>query len=389
MRKRIPAMLLAIAALMVMPVSAFAADVPALASASSNDSADGKGSATVQLQATLLNELTDLEDVTAHLVIGVPSFAFKDTTDPMSLQQQIAALSQYFQEGAQIGNNFSNAVMTQGQRMMEQRGGNAPPGGVQPIDLGPEVASSGKTEDLFIFKVDHITLKKGQRMVIPVTEFKLDYRDVYTLDIPFTPPPEVWRNFNTPQQDEIARLLAKPKTIHKVRLTNKSRFPLTTAPALVAMGDRVISQGMMTYTAPGAETDLELTQAVDVRVKKKEKETARRPNAEAWQGDQYMRVDLEGTISVTNFGTKPVEIDVTRQVLGNLDQAGDGGKTESVNVFEQDEMLPGTQFPQWWSWYNWPNWWRHFNGVGKATWTVKLEPGKSTELKYTWHYYWR
>src|SRR5918992_134567 len=56
---------------------------------------DGKGAATVRRQATLLNELTDLEDVTAHLVIGVPSFAFKDTTDPMSLQQQIAALSQY------------------------------------------------------------------------------------------------------------------------------------------------------------------------------------------------------------------------------------------------------------------------------------------------------
>jgi hypothetical protein len=52
-------------------------------------------------------------------------------------------------------------------------------------------------------------------------------------------------------------------------------------------------------------------------------------------------------------------------------------------------MMPGTQFPQWWSWYNWPSWWRHFNGVGKVTWTVKLEPGKSVDLKYTWHYYWR
>jgi hypothetical protein len=45
MRKYILAMLLAIAALMAMPLSAFASELPALASASSNDSADGKGSA--------------------------------------------------------------------------------------------------------------------------------------------------------------------------------------------------------------------------------------------------------------------------------------------------------------------------------------------------------
>ena len=46
---------------------------------------DGKDSATISLEATLLNEMTDLDDVTAHLVVGVPSFAFKDTIDPISL----------------------------------------------------------------------------------------------------------------------------------------------------------------------------------------------------------------------------------------------------------------------------------------------------------------
>jgi hypothetical protein len=45
---------------------------------------DGQGKARVKLQATLLNELADLEDVTAHLVIGVPSFFFKDRRRPSS-----------------------------------------------------------------------------------------------------------------------------------------------------------------------------------------------------------------------------------------------------------------------------------------------------------------
>ena len=43
--------------------------------------------------------------------------------------------------------------------------------------------------------------------------------------------------------------------------------------------------------------------------------------------------------------------------------------------------------PHWWNWYNWPYWWTRLNGVGKFTWKLKLDPGKSTDLGYTWHYF--
>ncbi len=80
---------------------------------------DGRGNAVVRLQAILLNELTDLQGVTANLVIGVPTFYFKDTLDPISLQRHAAQLSQYFQQGdrAQM---LSNAIMTQSARMAER-----------------------------------------------------------------------------------------------------------------------------------------------------------------------------------------------------------------------------------------------------------------------------
>ena len=54
---------------------------------------DGQGKAVVKLQATIINELADLEDVSLNLVVGVPTFTFKDTLDPMSLQQSLAQLS--------------------------------------------------------------------------------------------------------------------------------------------------------------------------------------------------------------------------------------------------------------------------------------------------------
>ncbi len=351
---------------------------------------DGAGKATVKLQATLLNELTDLEDVTCHLVIGVPTFQFKDTTDPMALQASVAQLSPYFREADALGNQmFSNALMTQAPRMTEYRAARP---ATPPADLGPEVGDAAATEDLHIFTVKHVTLKKGQRMVLPVTEFVVPYRDVFVLELPFAPPPEVWRNFNNQQQTEIARLMAAPKVMHKIRLDNKSDQPLTTAPALIIRDDRVLGQGMMTYTAKGGSTDLPVTTAVDIQVKKTDNETKRTPNAVNWDGNHYARIDLAGTVSLTNYKAKPVDLEIVRHALRNITEAGQSGQIEMVNVFEDSSFAPaggvGYQ-PMWWTWWNWPYWWSRFNGVGRITWKLTLEPDKSESLTYNWHYFWR
>jgi len=66
-------------------------------------------------------------------------------------------------------------------------------------------------------------------MVLPVAEFTLPYKDVFTLELPFAPPPEVRGNFGGEQQRELARLFNSPKVWHKLRLTNNSKYPLTTA----------------------------------------------------------------------------------------------------------------------------------------------------------------
>jgi hypothetical protein len=350
---------------------------------------DGRGNAVVQLQATLINELADLEDVTTHLVIGVPRFVFEDTPDPISLQEAAAELSQYFRRDSQTRLGFSNALMTQAAmsaegeffRQDESRGA---------AGAGPEVVGSAENEDLFVFTVEHVSLKKGQRMVLPVSEYEMSYRDVFTLNIPFSPPPEVWRNFNAGRQTELAQILGAPKVMHKVRLSNETEHPLTTAPALILSGDRLLAQGMMRYAAPGADTDLDITHAVDIQVKKKDNETGRVPNAVVWQGDQYGRVDLAGSITLTNYRDTPLTVEVVRHVLGNVASAEHGGEIEMVNLFEDPSFAEGPgPFPTWWGWFSWPWWWHHFNSVGRITWTVELQPSEPLELGYTWNYFWR
>lgn len=357
---------------------------------------DGKGNAIIKMQATLINEMADLKDVTANLVVGVPSFAFKDTADPIGLQQTLAQLSPYFDQNSRMGGQMSNSIMTQS-RYAERGGGGFGGGGGGAAGPGapggelPEMAGSNKNEDLFVFTVRHVTLKKGERMVLPVSEYAVKYKDVFTLDVPFAPPREVRSNgsLSYEQQQELSRLTSAPKVMHKIRITNSSAQPLTTAPTLIMNGERVIAQGMMSYTPPKSDVDLALTTAVDVGVKKTEKEVSRKPNAEQWQGNAFGLVEMSGILCLSNYRATTVEVEVTRYVLGAVGKADHNGEAAMVNAFEDGAFVSDLDQPTWWRWYNWPYWWYHFNGVGRFNWSVKVEPGKNVELGYTWRYYWQ
>ena len=353
-------------------------------------SIDGKGGVHVKLQASIINELTDLQDVTANLVIGVPSFAFKDTPDPISLQQAFAQVSTYFDANSQSSYALSNGIMSQsggfggGGRFSETaRATNRPD-----TEPGPEVGDSKNNEDLFVFNVKHITLKKGQRMTIPVAEYDLKYKDVYKLDISFAPPREVRGNFNTQQQSELAKALASPKAIHVIRILNSGKLPITTAPVLLLNEDKILAQSSTNYASVGNSLDITLTTATDIKVKKTESESLRTPNAENWNGHQYTKVDLNGKLSLTNFKDREVEVEVTRNVLGKAVKADHEGEIIGVNSLEDDEYSTLGDNPSWWGWYSWPYWWSHFNGVSRLKWNVKLAPGKSVDLSYQWNYYW-
>ena len=343
---------------------------------------DGKGGVALKLQAILINELEDIEDTTVHLVIGVPNIYFKDTLDPISLRKALAPLSSYFQDASQTSNLLSNAIMTQTTRMGEYR----PQAPEEPAaDLGPEIAGGGH-EDLFIFTLKGVTLKKGERMVLPVAEAALKYRDVYILDLPFSPPPELQRNSNTEQDREMARLFRSPKVVHKVRLENTARFPLTTAPALILRDGRILAQSLLTYTSQGGTSDLEITKAINIRVGRSDTETGRTPRAERWRGTDFARIDLAGKVSLTSFLGNAAEVEVTRHVLGRADSADHEGTVQAVNAFE-DGRIDIDGLPSWWNWYSWPAGWHQLNGIGRISWNLRLEPGKTVDLGYAWHYF--
>ncbi|MGV3722937.1 MAG: hypothetical protein ACO1SX_18720 [Actinomycetota bacterium] len=369
---------------------------------------DGKGTATIELQATLINEMVDLENVTANLVIGVPTFFFKDTPDPISLQQTFPRLSRYFQPDSQTAFAFSNAIMSQGGFGGMAGGGGLGGGGgrfcgseaesgeetgkamgADPCQAPPalDAVAGDKNEDLFVFTARNVSLKKGQTMVLPISRATMPYRDVYALEIGFAPPREVSGNVPQAQQAELARLLRTPRAQHRLRLQNNAAVPLTTAPALVVSGQRVLAQSMMAYAPPGGVTDLTLTTASDIQVRKTDRETMRAPRPAGFPSGEPLRVEMEGTISLNNLRGAAVDLEVARHLLGNVDSVTGDGKAERLSIFEDESEPAGELRPSWWRYYSWPTWWFHRNSVSKITWKVRLEPGQPVELGYKWHYF--
>ena len=351
---------------------------------------NGEGEAVIKLQGTIVNELADMIDVKAHLVIGVPRFAFQDSPDPISFQEAVAQLSRHFRQDSSTAYSFSNAIMSQQSRSFDEghggRGRREQEGGG--MNLGPELEGMGGHEDLFVFSLDHVTLKKGQRMVLQIAEYALSYTDIYTVDLSFSPPLEMRRDFNSEQQMQLAKLFHAPKAVHKIRLKNESEYPLTTAPATIFRDGMVLAQGMMTYTSIGNEGDLEITTAVNIDVKNSDEQTSSTPNAVRWGGNDYAKFDMKGSIELANYGDKAAKILVKRSVLGEMDAATPGGVSEQLGHGYNGFGFEGS-VPFWWNWCRWPWWWYHLNSIGQASWTVELEPQEKTELEYEWHYFWR
>jgi hypothetical protein len=335
------------------------------------------GKARFELEATLVNDLLDLEHAVVHLVVGVPRFEAQGMLDPLALQGAGALVAAQTAAQDRFSNFLSNALMTQ------VAGGYSADPGV-PAEA-PSFQGASANEDLYVYTLRDVTLARGERMVLPITKFELEYRDVYTLDLPVAPPLEFQSRFDGSRIERLAELAEQQKVQHVLRLNNSSGAPLTTAPALVLSGGRVVGQSILTYVPAGAETDLVMTTALDVCVEKLERETGRSEASVRWNNREYRRIDMSGAYELSNKKREAVELEVRCTVLGLADTVGDGGQFEQLS---SAEWWSDARRPEWWSWWSWPYWWYHWNGVARFEWKLKLIPGAQATLGATWHYYW-
>lgn len=343
----------------------------------------------IELEATLVNDLADLHDARVHMAVGVPNFAFAGETDPMALAEHLAPLgSAYGRQAGASGGMLSNSIMSQvaygGRNDYSSFAGGDDSGG----GTTPELGGGERAEDLYVFTIEHLSLDKGARMVLPLASYQAPFETVYTLDLIAAPPMQAMQNFNSQMQRELAVSLDRPMARHVLRITNDNdqRMPITTAPALIVKNGRTLAQGLLRYASAGAEADLEVGTAVDLTVTASENETGRDAAALTWGSNRFGRIDIAFTGCVTNRKDKPVTIEIKKLALGASDSVGAEGEANAVNLLSETSFWMGST---WWRNYSWPWWWHGVNSATRYNWTLTIEPGEAAEFDATWHYFWK
>ncbi|MHA7813396.1 MAG: hypothetical protein ACX94C_08400 [Phycisphaerales bacterium] len=338
----------------------------------------------LELQATIVNELADLDDITMNFAVGVPSFAFAGSPDPMGLRDALAGLGPHFRTSSGTGSMLSNALMSQTAMMRSDAGGSPAPEAPT-----PELTGSERAEDLFVYTVEHITLKRGARMVVPLVSYEVGYESLYRLEIPARPPFEMSHSIPAQSKTAIERALSRPTPTHVLRIVNNNErgYPITTAPALVLSDGRTLAQGMLTFTAPGGTSDLEVGKGVEIGVEARETEEERELKAVRWNNHDYARARVGFVSELTNRKDKPVRMEVVKIAFGERPQAGQGAQIEMLSPY--DPRLGNEHEWNWWHGYSWPWWWSRFNGMTRISWDVTIEPGDSVEVEASWGYFWR
>jgi hypothetical protein len=87
----------------------------------------------------------------------------------------------------------------------------------------------------------------------------------------------------------------------------------------------------------------------------------------------YTRVDLSGAVTLINQSGRTVDVELTRDIPGNVDTAPEG---EMIRLDRADDPAASRAGRPWTN--------RH-TGSSRAVWKVRLRPGEERELTYTWH----
>lgn len=312
--------------------------------------------AEIFMQGELLNEAEDLVDVPFHVVVGVPNFRFRAVPSPLVLEASMRNLLSQAAPGLMgQGNQMSNALFTQrSSEFRSNRAGGNDSGAV--VELPEELSGKGGN-DLFVYEIEPMTLKKGERATVPILRTKVAYRDVYTWDIDVIHA----ETYATSSADSPSPLVLSENTIwRQVELINNTELPWTTGAAMFVDGFQPLAQELLTYTSPGGICRIPVTVSVDLRGRVEDAEINRELNALQWRGSHYARVQGRIGIEVTNNKANPVPVEVRLRFGGKAKQASNNGKI-SMESFRAD---------------NWQN--RQgdpINNSSKVEWTVDIDPG--------------
>jgi hypothetical protein len=279
--------------------------------------------AQITMQAVVTDDAEDIQDAELFFVVGVPNFAYADTLSPMSLQQSLVDFMKDAERDGDRRKTFgalSNAIRGQNIALDEVEAASQ-----ISLTASVEELSSVPEEDLFLYSRSGVTLTKGERASYNVFAGNVACEHLYS-----------WEVVDQPRVDGFGNVIAQNQNMpdanradsvwHAIRLKNSTKFPWTSAPALVISGTKPVSQDTLPYTPRSASSNLKITIATDIRASHEEREVSRQQDVTHRRGYNYDLVTVEGRLKVKNYKTKNVRLSIDKKLRGKAEFESDEGK---------------------------------------------------------------
>lgn len=319
------------------------------------------------MQGEILNEAEDFINVPVHVVVGVPNFRFRSVPSPMVLE---ATLRNALVQAAPdiMGNNaFSNGLYSQrsGEFASNQAMG-APTRAT--VELPDELIGKGGN-DLFVYELPPMTLRRGERAMVPILRTNIAYRDIYTWDIELT---HAESYAATTADSPSPLVLSETKVWRQVELINDTDIPWTTGAAMIVDGQQPLAQELLTYTSPGGICRVPVTISVDLRGKATDSEIGREFNAFKWRNNDYARVAGKIEVELANNKTEPVLVELRLRFGGKATQATANGKT-ALEAYRAEDWNGRQGNP--------------INNSSVVRWTETIQPGECFKPTVNYDFY--
>ena len=287
--------------------------------------------AKLELEAVLINDMTDLKDSEVYFVVGVPHFLFQNQLSPLSLNRTFSGVAGYLQKDAQI---LSNSMMTTVDGADAGVSLSKPPPAATVDD--EEQTETETAEQLFLYKADAITLKKGERASMRLFSLTVPCIEVFEWTIDDRIQPVSYTTYDG-QPVRVPEYSAN--FWYGLRLTNKTDMPWTTGPALSFREWRPMGQDLLTFTPIGAENVLRVSPATEVYGTHKLEEKSRVTEQRKVNGGTLLFdvITMEGTIHVRNVKKQPANISITRNLNGKIITTTDDGKVTKEAIIQQSD----------------------------------------------------
>ncbi len=311
----------------------------------------------IEQQAVIRNELTDLADTDIQLISGYPSVQFANVTSPLVATQTWARFFQQLNSRG-MGSQFDNGMISQQSSVYSNS--------ARFVEAAPAVAPNiGDTIDLNYHSIGKRNLRKGASISLTTAQASTEYERIVDWIIPDTR--DEWGNPSNrnravdpntgdPLQDDVWDAL---------KFKNPLPFPMTTAPATVTTAGNFSGQRQVLWTNKGEESTLRINKALSIRARhvEYENQVGGAGNAERdviWlAGRRFRKVTLNAELRLCNHRGADAKLIIKRHFSGDLVTAEGNPK---IDLREEGAWT--------------------VNKRNELVWTFTMKPSEEKTVKY-------